>query len=192
MAVDTNIPQIVALKKAVEKRFGHPIESRTDFTELAYDIERTTNNHISENTLRRLWGKISGYTTVFTRTLDVLCKYIGHEQWNVYCKYLSKESEKESEIISSNMIIKVEELQIGDKIRLGWLPDRMCIVQYIGSRTFKAIDAVNSTVQTGDTFECSLMIKGYPLFVDNLVHGGEHCQRYSMGIQSGLTTLEKL
>ena len=192
MAVDTNIPQIVALKKAVEKRFGHPIESRTDFTELAYDIERTTNNHISENTLRRLWGKISGYTTVFTRTLDVLCKYIGHEQWNDYCKYLSKESEKESEIISSNMIIKVEELQIGDKIRLGWLPDRMCIVQYIGGRTFKAIDAVNSTVQTGDTFECSLMIKGYPLFVDNLVHGGEHCQRYSMGIQSGLTTLEKL
>ena len=192
MAVDTNIPQIVALKKAVEKRFGHPIESRTDFTELAYDIERTTNNHISENTLRRLWGKISGYTTVFTRTLDVLCKYIGHEQWNVYCKYLSNESEKESEIISSNMIIKVEELQIGDKIRLGWLPDRMCIVQYIGGRTFKAIDAVNSTVQTGDTFECSLMIKGYPLFVDNLVHGGEHCQRYSMGIQSGLTTLEKL
>ena len=90
------------------------------------------------------------------------------------------------------MIIKVEELQIGDKIRLGWLPDRMCIVQYIGGRTFKAIDAVNSTVQTGDTFECSLMIKGYPLFVDNLVHGGEHCQRYSMGLQSGLTTLEKL
>ena len=68
MAVDTNIPQIVALKKAVEKRFGHPIESRTDFTELAYDIERTTNNHISENTLRRLWGKISGYTTVYLLT----------------------------------------------------------------------------------------------------------------------------
>ena len=48
MAIKTNTPEIVALKQAVEKRFGHPIESRTDFTLLAYDIERTTNNHIAE------------------------------------------------------------------------------------------------------------------------------------------------
>ena len=31
MAIKTNTPEIVALKQAVEKRFGHPIESRTDF-----------------------------------------------------------------------------------------------------------------------------------------------------------------
>jgi hypothetical protein len=36
------------------------------------------------------------------------------------------------------------------------------------------------------------MIKNYPLFVDNLVHGGEHCARYSIGINNGLTVLEKL
>jgi hypothetical protein len=192
MAIDTSIPQVAALKLAVEKRFGHPIETRSDFTLLAADIERTTRDHIAENTLRRLWGRISSYDTVFTRTLDILSKYIGHEQWKSYCEYLSKEKNPESEIVVEAVSIRVEDLKPGDKIRIGWLPDRICIVQYMGGRTFKAIDAKNATLQIGDTFECSLMLKNFPLFVENLVHGGEYCNRYTMGMINGITTLEKL
>lgn len=192
MAIDTSIPQVAALKLAVEKRFGHPIETRSDFTLLAADIERTTRDHIAENTLRRLWGRISSYDTVFTRTLDILSKYIGHEQWKSYCEYLSKEKNPESEIVVEAVSIRVEDLKPGDKIRIGWLPDRICIVQYMGGRTFKAIDAKNATIQIGDTFECSLMLKNFPLFVENLVHGGEYCNRYTMGMINGITTLEKL
>ena len=192
MAVRTDIPQIAALRNAVEKHFGHPIESRTDFSLLAQEIERITHDHIAENTLRRLWGKIAGYGTVFTRTLDVLCRYVGYEHWKTFCTEIQNSSSRESDIISKGTTIKVEDLVSGDRIRIGWLPDRICVVEYVGGRTFKAIDARNSTLQVGDTFECSIMIKTYPLFVDNLVHGGEHCTRYSIGLTNGLTTLEKL
>ena len=192
MAVRTDIPQIAALRNAVEKHFGHPIESRTDFSLLAQEIERVTHDHIAENTLRRLWGKIAGYGTVFTRTLDVLCRYVGYEHWKTFCTEIQNSSPRESDIVSKGTTIKVENLVSGDRIRIGWLPDRICVVEYVGGRTFKAIDAKNSTLQVGDTFECSIMIKNYPLFVDNLVHGGEHCTRYSIGLRNGLTTLEKL
>ena len=192
MAVRTDIPQIAALRNAVEKHFGHPIESRTDFSLLAQEIERVTHDHIAENTLRRLWGKIAGYGTVFTRTLDVLCRYGGYEHWKTFCTEIQNSSPRESDIVSKGTTIKVENLVSGDRIRIGWLPDRICVVEYVGGRTFKAIDAKNSTLQVGDTFECSIMIKNYPLFVDNLVHGGEHCTRYSIGLTNGLTTLEKL
>lgn len=192
MAVRTDIPQIAALRNAVEKHFGHPIESRTDFSLLAQEIERVTHDHIAENTLRRLWGKIAGYGTVFTRTLDVLCRYVGYEHWKTFCSEIQNSSSRESDIVSKGTTIKVEDLVSGDRIRIGWLPDRICVVEYVGGRTFKAIDARNSTLQVGDTFECSIMIKNYPLFVDNLVHGGEHCTRYSIGLTNGLTTLEKL
>lgn len=192
MAVKTDTPQIIALKHAVEKRFGHPIEGRSDFCGLAMDIEITTHEHIAENTLRRLWGKMKGYDTVFTRTLDVLCRYVGYEHWSAFCTSLKKRSNCESNIVSDGVSIKVEDLTPGDRIRIGWLPDRTCIVEFVGGRTFKAVDAKNSTLQVGDTFECSMMLKNYPLFVDNLVHGGEHCQRYSVGLNNGLTTLEKL
>ena len=192
MAVKTDSPQIVVLKQTVEKQFGHPIEGRSDFYLLAMEIERVTHEHISENTLRRLWGRISGYDTVFTRTLDVLCRYVGCEHWKTFCNSLNNNAPHESDIISDGTSIKIEDLTPGDRIRIGWLPDRICIVEYVGGRMFKAVDTKNSTLQVGDTFECSVMLKNYPLFVDNLVHGGEHCQRYSMGLNNGLTTLEKL
>lgn len=191
MAVRTDSPQIAALKKVVEKHFGHPIETRTDFSTLAIEIERVTKEHLAENTLRRLWGKIKGYDSVFTSTLDVLSRYVGFEHWSSFCISLS-DTQKESGIAATGLCIKTEELTPGDCIRIGWLPDRICIVEYVGGRTFKAVDAKNSTLQIGDTFECSVMLKNYPLFVDNLVHGGEICHGYSMGLTNGLTTLEKL
>ena len=58
MAIKTDSPQIAALKFTVEKHFGHPIEGRSDFSFLASEIERITHEHIAENTLRRLWGKM--------------------------------------------------------------------------------------------------------------------------------------
>lgn len=112
----------------------------------------------------------------------MLCRYVGCEHWNAFVVSLHKQSSRESDVISDGASIKVEDLAPGDRIRIGWLPDRICIVEYVGGRTFKAIDTRNSTLQIGDTFECSVMLKNYPLFVDNLVHGGEHCQRYSIGL----------
>ena len=99
MAVRTDLPQIAALKIAAEKRFGHKIESRSDFSLLGLEIERITNEHLADNTLRRLWGTIKGYNTTYTRTLDVLCKYIGFEHWDAYCCHLKQSSTPESEIV---------------------------------------------------------------------------------------------
>ncbi len=192
MAINTKLPQITALKLAVEKRFGHTIESRTDFVLLTTEIENVTHEHLAENTLRRLWGRLKGYDTVYTRTLDVLCKYIGYDHWSAFCQALQTENNIESDIIRGKESISVEELTPGNRVRIGWLPDRLCVIEYIGGRTFRAIQTQNSTLQEGDTFECSIILKNYPLFVDNLVHGGEHCQRYSIGINNGLTILELL
>ena len=192
MAINSDSPQIIALRLAVEKRFGHSIESRTDFALLSLDIERTTHEHLAENTLRRLWGRMKGYSTVFTRTLDVISQYAGYINWKDFCYTLEHEGERESNLISGTTSIRSEELTPGDRIRIGWLPNRVCEVEYIGGNIYKAIHTQNSTLQVGDTFECLVMLKGYPLFVDNLLHGGEHCQRYSIGINNGLTILEKL
>ena len=191
MAWNTNSPQVTALILAVEKKFAHPIVTRSDFSALVADVECITHEHISENTLRRLYGKIHGYDTVYTRTLDVLSVYVGFRHFDAFIQSL-KNAGPESDLINGVSHIKVEDLIPGDRIRIAWLPDRECIVEFVGGKIFKAISTQNSTLQVGDTFECGNMLKGYPLFVDNLVHGGEICQRYSMGLATGLTSLEKL
>lgn len=124
MAIQTDLPQIAALRIAVEKRFGHKIESRYDYTQLGYEIEKITNEHIADNTLRRLWGGIRGYDTVHTRTLDVLCRYVGYGNWSEFCDHLSKEGGRESYILENGHSICVENLNVGDRLRIGWLPDR--------------------------------------------------------------------
>jgi hypothetical protein len=192
MPVQTNIPQVAVLRVAVEKCFGHKVESRSDITLLGSDIEHVTNEHLAENTLRRLWGRIKGYGTTHIRTLDVLCRYIGFAHWDAFCCHLKQTAQPESNIVRNHFGVKVEDLVPGDRIRIGWLPDRVCIVEFQGGRTFKAIDCQNSTLQNGDSFECRIMLKNSPLFVDSLVHGGELCQSYLVGLDGGLTILDKL
>ena len=196
MAINTDSPEVTSLRLAVERRFGHPVESRSHFSKLAQEIELNTKEHIAENTLRRIWGKMKGYDTVFTRTLDVISRYAGYKHWADFTLTLEQTNPRESDVLRKSThgthSIKADELTPGDRIRIGWLPNRECVVEFIGGRTFKAITTQNSTLQCGDTFECSIMIKGFPLFIDNLVHGGEHCLRYSIGINNGLTTLERV
>lgn len=193
MAVQTNSPQIEALRIAVEKRFGHRIESRYDYTQLGGEIEQITHEHIADNTLRRLWGGISGYDTVQTRTLNVLCRYAGFEDWVDFCNYLAKKGGRESSLLEEQgHSIRVADLKSGDRLHIAWLPDRECVIEFQGGRTFRAIDCRNSTLQNGDSFECGVLIRDFPLAVDNLIHDGKLYPRYVMGNEHGLTRLEKI
>lgn len=180
------------MRQAVEKRFGRTVGSRADFALLASEIECITSEHIAENTLRRIWGSLKGYETAFDRTLDVLCHYIGFSGWEAFCKHVREVSGKESDLVSGGRSVRTDSLQAGDRLRIGWLPDRLCVVELEDGRTFRAVEAENSTIRPGDTFECSLFILGYPLTVDNFVHDGQAVPRYVMGIDHGLTTLEQL
>lgn len=192
MAIQTDLPQIAALRIAVEKRFGRPIESQYDYTLLGEDIEQVTREHMAENTLRRLWGSISGYDTAHRRTLDVLCRYAGFNGWTAFCDHIASAEGRESTLLAGGYSIRTEELHPGDRLRIGWLPDRECIIEFRGGRTFRAIDCRNATLQSGDCFECSLLIRDFPLAVDHFVHDGKVYARYVMGRDHGLTLLEKM
>lgn len=192
MAVYTDLPQIAALRLAVEKRFGHGIESRYDYTQLGSQIEQVTREHMADNTLRRLWGSIAGYETVHKRTLDVLSRYAGFESWDEFCTLLAKSGGRESSLVDAGHSIRIGDLKVGDRIRIGWLPDRTCVIEFQGGRTFRAVECCNSTLQCGDSFECSVLIRDFPLAVDNLLHDGQLYPRYVMGNDHGLTLLEKI
>ncbi len=60
------------------------------------------------------------------------------------------------------------ELRLGDRLRLSWQPGRVCDVEYLDNLLFRVIASKNTRLQSGDTFQCSLIIEGKPLFLDNL------------------------
>ena len=190
MKIDINCPEIAALRIAVEKKFGCPVRSPRYFRSLSFEIEENLKEYLSETTLQRLWQYKVGYSTVAIHTLNVLCRYAGLSDWESFCENLKQESNVESFLFEGESV-DVAQLQAGTMIRIGWCPDRICIIKYLGNYRFEAIETHNSKLCAGDTFTCMKMQKGRELFLDNLIRGNADMS-YAVGTNNGLTTLEIL
>ena len=190
MNIKTDIPQIDLLRKSVEHTIDFPLSTHGDFLRLSAGIEFTLREHMSESTLERLWGySTRHYDTVSVRTLNVLARFAGYQNWEEFCT-TSEKIESESELFADQAICS-SELNIGDRLRIGWPPDRVCIIRYLGDNNFIAEETFNSTMQPGDTFSCIQIQKGRPLHLDTFRKAGAPEKfRYVVGINTGLTLVE--
>ena len=218
MSIESNIPQIAALRERVERAFGRPLQVHADFLALVADIEAAQRQHISESTLERVWGySTRGYGRISLRTLDVLAKYARAESWTDFCSQLKAEGVVESETFSCGSV-RSSDLHVGDHLRIGWQPDRVCTVRYLGNNRFIAEECENSKMREGATFSCLQFQLGRELIMDDFVNGDvaeqrivepptttpvarsadiacdttARPQRYAVGCRHGLTLLEIL
>ena len=126
MNIQTDIPQISLLRKAVEQAIDFPLSTHGDFLRLSAGIEFTLREHMSESTLERLWGySTRHYNTVSVRTLNVLARFVGYQSWEEFCTTAEKTG-SESELFADQAICSAG-LNVGDRLRIGWSPDRVCI-----------------------------------------------------------------
>ena len=190
MTIKSDIPQIAALRERVEKRFGKALSTHSDFIELTSLIELELRQHISESTLERVWSySTRGYDSVSLRTLNVLSNYAIGKDWMSFCNLLIKENKIESEVFNLESI-STEDLNIGDKIRIGWMPNRICIVRYLGDNRFVAEHCENSKMQEGDTFSCLQFSLGKEVILNDFRQSkSQLSQTYIIGQIHGITTL---
>ena len=190
MTIKSDIPQICALRESVEKKIGKPLNTHSDFVELTSLIELELRQHISESTLERVWNySTRGYATVSLRTLNVLSNFATENNWNSFCDLLNKENNIESEVFNLE-VISTENLCVGDRIRIGWLPNRLCIIRYLGENRFIAEECENSTMKKGDTFVCHQFILGKELVMSDFRQNpNDNGKIYIVGKEHGITTL---
>ncbi|MBR2291107.1 MAG: hypothetical protein IJ868_02195 [Prevotella sp.] len=79
-----------------------------------------------------------------------------------------------------------EELATGDELTLSWQPGRLCRVRYLGDLSFKVVASVATRLQPGDSFQCSVIIEGEPLFLTNLQQPGRPATNYVCGRNGGI------
>lgn len=194
MGIRRDIPEIIALRERVEAKFGKPLAVHADFLALVAEIEVSQRQHISESTLERVWGySTRGYNTISLRTLDVLSIYCADCYWVQFCDKLQREAENESEFFSVESILATG-LNVGDRLQIGWLPDRMCVVRYLGDGRFVAEECNNSKMQMGDTFTCQQFTLGKSVSLSNFCRKDDPDTSYTctVGTRNGLTTLQLL
>lgn len=193
MSVSVNLPEIAALRSRVEAVYGHTLQTHNAFIALVDAVECAQRDHLSESTLERLWGySTRGASAVSLRTLDVLSRYVGADSWKAFCAGLKEASPVESEEFAGDSVVSTR-LKPGARLQLGWLPDRLVTVTYLGQNRFVVEESLNSSLQPGDSFECLQIQTGRPLYLDRFRRNGSLSEsRYVAGERNGLTTVKEL
>ena len=166
------------------------------FVALTEKIEERLREHISPTTLERVWGySTRHYDTVSRRTLDVLARYVGADGWDDYVDRLRSTAGRESEEFTDG-VINVSSLAVGARLLIGWQPDRLCEIRYLGNFRFVVEHVENSSaLRVGDSFSCMQLQRGQELYMDCFQRAGapsEENARYAVGQSHGLTTLRMI
>ena len=76
------------------------------------------------------------------------------------------------------------------KVIIGWAPDRVVEIRYLGDFMFEVEKSCNSKLKSGDRFELSDIILGYPLYISRILREGEYTPAYVAGQDGGINLLK--
>ena len=184
--------QIRQICRSIELAIGQPVQTSKDFEKLSQQIFSRTGNLLSRNTLRRIWGIMNDGTNPRSSTVLILIHFLGYNSIENFLNATNNgENGPQSGYVMTRKLSVPVDLNIGDRIRLTWLPDRVCDIEYTGSLCFRVIASSQTRLQPGDTFQCSMIIDGEPLYLDQLQHhenGGKssHPMSYVCGLEQGI------
>ena len=192
MSINIDNQQVKELREEVEKIVGK-ISGHNKFIELTSLIEEKCKEHVSITTLERLWGySTRNANNISERILDIIAKFVDAKDWHHFCH--TPRNNKESELFRNDGVINCSKLEKGTKLRLGWMPDRICEIEYLGNNRFIATRTENTSIKQGDSFSCLLIQKGRELYMDYFTHSGETVNdsnaRYVVGQINGLSIVE--
>lgn len=183
MEKDVNIER---LKADVEARLQRGMLSPKDFTYLNEVIVNELNERVSVSTLKRIWGYSSYNSKPSASILSSLCRLVGYRDWQDYLANRENTSRKPSETVMSDKIMVDTDLEVGAHLRLTWMPQRVCDIEYRGNNEFEVLSSVNTGIKPGDLFDCSLIVSGEPLWLSNLRQFGKAPVAYVCGKLGGI------
>ncbi len=179
------------LKKEIEAALGREIRTPNDFEYLRERIYSRLQIMISRTTLMRIWGYLDEKVIPRESTLSILAQFLGYRNWEEFQQNSSPSEAEGSNPVLSRRLNVANDLALGDCLRLTWQPERVCDIRYLGELRFIVIDSKKTRLKKGDTFECSLIVEGEPLYLDNLRQGNHPPIAYICGKKSGVNFEKK-
>ena len=122
-------------------------------------------------------------------TLDVLARFTGAASFSAFCKALKTDPSFESGFFTTRFVVS-DDLMEGDLVTIGWAPNRMVALSYLGNSLYRVVSSENAKLMVGDEFCVSQFMLGYPMFVDRILREGEYTPSYVAGKTEGINYLE--
>lgn len=170
----------------VEERLQRGMLSPKDFEHLHGVIKNELNEYVNVSTLKRLYGYSKYLSSPSISILSTLSRLVGYRDWVDYKEHRESGDKAPSAEVLSDKISVATDLEVGDRIRLTWAPQRVCDIQYHGDGDFEVLASQNAGIKAGDWFCCSLIVSGEPLWLSNLRQYGKAPVAYVCGKQGGV------
>lgn len=168
----------------VEESAGMTIVRAKDFERLVVMVFERTGTLLSPTTLKRIWGYLNENTVTRKSTLDLLAQYCG---WHNYEEFLmGNRPEIESGFVDVKLLNVESDLQEGSIVKLMWHPSRVCVIKHLGESRWEVVRAEGTRLAVGDTFRCSVIMSGEPLYLDGVVRDGVARGVYVCGRRNGV------
>lgn len=186
-----NTPEIEELKLLVEQRYGKKLSTTTDFEEFSFTIQNKHGLAVSASTMKRLYGYVGDTHKTRVATLDILAKYIGHKDYASFVQWLKKSTRYNSSFFGANQLLSSDKMP-GDIVEIGWAPNRLLRLEYLGDSTYRVVRASNSKLLAGDVFVTGCFIKGQPLYLPYIEREGERTPPFVAGRNGGLSIMREI
>lgn len=186
MEIVEKMKEVEKLRKDIEAALGHTLHTPRDFNILSKRIYARLHTMISATTLKRLWGYLNDGGQPRSNTLNILARFVGYHDWEEYHQNAMLPEGQQSDPVYSRRLSVKEELHPSDRVRLTWLPGRVCDIEYLGDLDFRVVASEKTRLHPGDTFQCSLVVEGEPLYLDHLIQEGRAPIAYVCGKKNGV------
>jgi len=157
----TNFSQII-LSKISSSLLGGRLRYPSDCEALSVDIESVSGKTVSVNTLKRIFGFLECVQRPRLSTLDILARYMGYSNWNVFIASLSKEGESGGD----GTFISAEDLCQGSTVTLVFAPSSTLSLKKTSPEKFTVQKSEGTPLKEGEQVRVNSFHAGYPLRVE--------------------------
>ena len=182
--VGKNLEQEKKLLLLAENQFGRKPKTPSDFNELLLAVFSATGRSMSLSTAKRIWGYVNYASHPSVATLTTLARYVGFRDWESFC--LGSDSEDSNFLDQNNLL---NDIRPGATVTLEWDPDKGCTLRHIRSNRFVVTKAHNIKLQPGDELTAELFSTGQPVYMKDILRGGQRIPIYIAAKKSGLKSI---
>lgn len=184
-------PEIIELLTAIETKYKCKLQTTTDFEVFSMHLKSQYQFHVSASTLKRLWGYVNDEHHPRLQTLDILSQYVGFNSFGEFCHHLKTSTAYNSSFFTTKQI-QTKDLTKGDRVEIGWAPNRYVLLQYEGRNRFRVLQAKEAKLLKDDRFETACFLLGQPMLVSYVQRGDRKTAPFIAGRNGGLTLINKL
>lgn len=173
-------------KSIIEARLGQTIDSPHACSVLQIEIEKTTGDVLSLNTLKRVFGIIEAGRRPHVTTLNVLARYAGYKSWAHLLQNIGEGNDSD---FDERTEIYSDEIPDGATVVYTYGIDRRITLHHVSGDEYVVEQRSGGKLKTDDCLRIRYFMLGAPLYVEDVVRGGVSMGHYVAGKQTGLRSI---